>query len=227
MEGRPRCGEGDAEFGPAVGVVGGVGMSAVGGGEGGDDGQAEAAAATAAGGVGAGESVEGDGRKWSANPGPWSRTPMSTAPSRACAVTAISPSPWVMALSSTAVRIRRRWSGSIETNRSGSARVVMSAPVAAKRATLSCSRGVIGTALAEGWDSGRSARARVSSWSASPLSRRVSSSAERRAALSWSAGLGRRSAVRVRWSAVPTGCVIRGWRRRRTVVRGRGPVAVG
>lgn len=143
------------------------------------------------------------------------------------AVAAISPSPWVMALSSTAVRIRRRWSGSIETNRSGSARVVMSAPVAAKRATLSCSRGVIGTALAEGWDSGRSARARVSSWSASPLSRRVSSSAERRAALSWSAGLGRRSAVRVRWSAVPTGCVIRGWRRRRTVVRGRGPVAVG
>lgn len=216
MEGRPRCGEGDAEFGPAVGVVGGVGMSAVGGGEGGDDGQAEAAAATAAGGVGAGESVEGDGKKV-----------MSTAPSRACAVTAISPSPWVMALSSTAVRIRRRWSGSIETNRSGSARVVMSAPVAAKRATLSCSRGVIGTALAEGWDSGRSARARVSSWSASPLSRRVSSSAERRAALSWSAGLGRRSAVRVRWSAVPTGCVIRGWRRRRTVVRGRGPVAVG
>ncbi len=63
MEGRPRCGEGDAEFGPAVGVVGGVGMSAVGGGEGGDDGQAEAAAATAAGGVGAGESVEGDGKK--------------------------------------------------------------------------------------------------------------------------------------------------------------------
>ncbi|CKT72710.1 Uncharacterised protein [Mycobacterium tuberculosis] len=38
-------------------------MSAVGGGEGGDDGQAEAAAATAAGGVGAGESVEGDGKK--------------------------------------------------------------------------------------------------------------------------------------------------------------------
>ncbi len=227
MEGRPRCGEGDAEFGPAVGVVGGVGMSAVGGGEGGDDGQAEAAAATAAGGVGAGESVEGDGKKVVGESGAWSRTPMSTAPSRACAVTAISPSPWVMALSSTAVRIRRRWSGSIETNRSGSARVVMSAPVAAKRATLSCSRGVIGTALAEGWDSGRSARARVSSWSASPLSRRVSSSAERRAALSWSAGLGRRSAVRVRWSAVPTGCVIRGWRRRRTVVRGRGPVAVG
>lgn len=227
MEGRPRCGEGDAEFGPAVGVVGGVGMSAVGGGEGGDDGQAEAAAATAAGGVGGVNRSKATGRKWSANPGPWSRTPMSTAPSRACAVTAISPSPWVMALSSTAVRIRRRWSGSIETNRSGSARVVMSAPVAAKRATLSCSRGVIGTALAEGWDSGRSARARVSSWSASPLSRRVSSSAERRAALSWSAGLGRRSAVRVRWSAVPTGCVIRGWRRRRTVVRGRGPVAVG
>ncbi|CRH13594.1 lipoprotein lpqo [Mycobacterium tuberculosis] len=43
MEGRPRCGEGDAEFGPAVGVVGGVGMSAVGGGEGGDDGQQVAA----------------------------------------------------------------------------------------------------------------------------------------------------------------------------------------
>lgn len=227
MEGRPRCGEGDAEFGPAVGVVGGVGMSAVGGGEGGDDGQAEAAAATAAGGVGAGESVEGDGKKVVGESGAVVADAMSTAPSRACAVTAISPSPWVMALSSTAVRIRRRWSGSIETNRSGSARVVMSAPVAAKRATLSCSRGVIGTALAEGWDSGRSARARVSSWSASPLSRRVSSSAERRAALSWSAGLGRRSAVRVRWSAVPTGCVIRGWRRRRTVVRGRGPVAVG
>lgn len=222
MEGRPRCGEGDAEFGPAVGVVGGVGMSAVGGGEGGDDGQAEAAAATAAGGVGAGESVEGDGKKVVGESGA-----VVADADVDCAVTAISPSPWVMALSSTAVRIRRRWSGSIETNRSGSARVVMSAPVAAKRATLSCSRGVIGTALAEGWDSGRSARARVSSWSASPLSRRVSSSAERRAALSWSAGLGRRSAVRVRWSAVPTGCVIRGWRRRRTVVRGRGPVAVG
>lgn len=227
MEGRPRCGEGDAEFGPAVGVVGGVGMSAVGGGEGGDDGQAEAAAATAAGGVGAGESVEGDGKKVVGESGA-----VVADADVDCTVAGVRGDsdftvPWVMALSSTAVRIRRRWSGSIETNRSGSARVVMSAPVAAKRATLSCSRGVIGTALAEGWDSGRSARARVSSWSASPLSRRVSSSAERRAALSWSAGLGRRSAVRVRWSAVPTGCVIRGWRRRRTVVRGRGPVAVG
>lgn len=38
MEGWLWCGEGDVEFGFVVGVVGGVGMFVVGGGEGGDDG---------------------------------------------------------------------------------------------------------------------------------------------------------------------------------------------